>query len=76
MTKYRLSEEAHTFTYQIEGRKKSVLLRQIIAVADFNDVKAGTPGGWVDNESVVSQQGQLLDLRRKYDGVCGDGSYR
>lgn len=44
MTKYRLSEEAHTFTYQIEGRKKSVLLRQIIAVADFNDVKAGTPG--------------------------------
>ncbi|EJC1234183.1 hypothetical protein MX530_003370 [Salmonella enterica] len=57
MTKYRLSEEAHTFTYQIEGRKKSVLLRQIIAVADFNDVKAGTPGGWVDNESVVSQQG-------------------
>ncbi len=23
MTKYRLSEEAHTFTYQIEGRKKA-----------------------------------------------------
>ncbi|EAM5124188.1 hypothetical protein EI268_21760 [Salmonella enterica] len=57
MTKYRLSEEPRAFTYQIEGEKKSVLLRQLIAVMDFNDVKAGTVGGWVDADSVLSQQG-------------------
>lgn len=48
MTKYRLSEEPRAFTYQVDGEKKSVLLRQVIAVTDFNDVKAGTSGGWVD----------------------------
>lgn len=37
--------------------KKSVLLRQIIALIDFNDVKAGTLGGWIDDESVLSQSG-------------------
>lgn len=38
-------------------RRKSVLLRQVIAVTDFNDVKAGTSGGWVDADNVLSQQG-------------------
>ncbi|ECG8591533.1 hypothetical protein FNI11_22680 [Salmonella enterica subsp. salamae] len=58
MPKYRLSEEPRAFTYQADGEKKSVLLRQVIAVTDFNDVKTGTPGGWVDAESVLSQQGE------------------
>lgn len=57
MTKYRLSEEPRAFTYQVDGEKKSVLLRQVIAVTDFNDVKAGTSGGWVDAGNVLSQQG-------------------
>ncbi|EAV8588689.1 hypothetical protein HC712_004796 [Salmonella enterica] len=57
MTKYRLSEEPRAFTYQVDGEKKSVLLRQVIAITDFNDVKAGTSGGWVDADNVLSQQG-------------------
>lgn len=57
MTKYRLSDESRSFSYQDNGNKKSVLLRQIIALTDFNDVQAGTPGGWIDNESVLSQSG-------------------
>lgn len=57
MTKYRLSDEPRSFSYQDNGNKKSVSLRQIIALTDFNDVKAGTPGGWVDDESVLSQHG-------------------
>lgn len=39
MRKYRLSEEQRAFSYQVDGCKKSVLLRQIIALTDFNDVK-------------------------------------
>ncbi|MEC9493927.1 MULTISPECIES: YdcK family protein [Escherichia] len=57
MRKYRLSEEQRAFSYQEDSDKKSVLLRQIIAVADFNDVIAGTPGGWIDNETVLAQDG-------------------
>lgn len=57
MTKYRLSDEPRAFSYQDNGHKKSVLLRQIVALIDFNDVKAGTPGGWVDDEGVLAQSG-------------------
>jgi len=57
MDKYRLSDTARVFHYQAEGEKKSVSLRQIIALRDFNDVAAGTPGGWVDEENVLDQQG-------------------
>lgn len=57
MTKYRLSDELRSFSYQDNGNKKSVLLRQIIALIDFNDVTAGKPGGWIDDESVLSQRG-------------------
>ena len=45
MRKYRLSEEQRAFSYQEDGTKKSVLLRQIIAMSDFNDVIAGSAGG-------------------------------
>lgn len=57
MTKYRLSDEPRSFSYQDNGNKRSVLLRQIIALIDFNDVPAGTPGGWIDNEAVLAQCG-------------------
>ena len=50
MRKYRLSEEQRAFSYQEDGTKKSVLLRQIIAMSDFNDVIAGSAGGWIDRE--------------------------
>lgn len=51
MRKYRLSEEQRAFSYQDDGTKKSVLLRQIIAMSDFNDVIAETAGGWIDRET-------------------------
>ena len=57
MTKYRLSDEPRSFSYQDNGNKRSVLLRQIIALIDFNDVPAGTPGGWIDDEAVLAQCG-------------------
>ncbi|CAI8897750.1 YdcK family protein [Kosakonia quasisacchari] len=57
MNKYRLSDEQRTMRYQIGGEKRSVALRQIIALRDFNDVVAGSAGGWVDNENVLDQQG-------------------
>lgn len=57
MNKYRLSDSARSHSYQEEGEHKSVSLRQIIALRDFADVKAGTPGGWVDDESALSQEG-------------------
>ena len=57
MRKYRLSEEQRAFSYQEDGTKKSVLLRQIIAMRDFNDVIAGTAGGWIDRETVLAQEG-------------------
>lgn len=57
MTKYRLGDEPRSFSYQDNGNKKSVLLRKIIALTDFSDVLAGTPGGWIDDECVLSQSG-------------------
>ncbi len=54
MRKYRLSEEQRAFSYQEDGTKKNVLLRQIIAISDFNDVIAGTAGGWIDRETVLA----------------------
>lgn len=57
MPKYRLSDTQRAFSYQDNGNKKSVLLRQIIALTDFNDVKTGDVGGWVDDESVLAQTG-------------------
>ncbi|EFE2822455.1 hypothetical protein ACN02_003124 [Escherichia coli] len=57
MRKYRLSEEQRAFSYQEDGTNKNVLLRQIIAISDFNDVIAGTAGGWIDRETVLAQEG-------------------
>nr|WP_318381643.1 YdcK family protein [uncultured Enterobacter sp.] len=58
MNKYRLSDERRTFSYRDSGEKRSVTLRQIIALKDFSDVTAGTPGGWVDSEAVLAQDGE------------------
>ncbi|MGK9174981.1 hypothetical protein KXR87_17460 [Yokenella regensburgei] len=57
MKKYRLSDERRAFSYHLNGEKQSVTLQQIIAVADFGDVTAGTAGGWVEDENVLSQDG-------------------
>ncbi len=57
MRKYRLSEQTRQYCYQEEHGKQSVTLRQIVALIDFADVKAGSEGGWVDTESALSQQG-------------------
>jgi carbonic anhydrase/acetyltransferase-like protein (isoleucine patch superfamily) len=57
MKKYRLSDERRAFSYHLNGEKQIVSLRQIIALQDFNDVKTGTAGGWVDDENVLSQSG-------------------
>ncbi|HFZ8993402.1 TPA: YdcK family protein [Citrobacter freundii] len=57
MNKYSLSAAQRPFSYDDNGEKKSVLLRQIVALGDFNDVKAGTVGGWIDSESVLAQDG-------------------
>lgn len=53
MRKYRLSEEQRVFSYQEDGIKKNVLLRQIIVISDFNDVIVGIVGGWIDRETVL-----------------------
>ncbi|WP_312453619.1 YdcK family protein [Pseudescherichia sp.] len=57
MNKYRLSDASRSFSYQDNGEKRHVTLRQIVALVDFHDVKAGSPGGWVEDEQVLSQQG-------------------
>lgn len=57
MQKYRLCDSARPFHYQQNGEKCNLMLRQIVAVRDFADVTAGTPGGWVDEESTLAQDG-------------------
>ncbi|STW14210.1 transferase [Klebsiella pneumoniae subsp. rhinoscleromatis] len=57
MRKYRLSEQTRQYCYEEEHGKQSVTLRQIVALIDFADVKAGSEGGWVDEECALSQQG-------------------
>ena len=57
MKKYRLGDETRLWHWQNGENKHTTALRQIIATADFNDVSSGTKGGWVDDESVLSQEG-------------------
>ena len=75
MRKYRLSEEQRAFSYQEDGTKKNVLLRQIIAISDFNDVIAGTAGGWIDRNGVSTGR-KLLDLRPERYCVRRSGDFR
>lgn len=58
---------------------KSVLLRQIIAIADFNDVIAGTAGGWIDSETVLAQEGNCWIYDQNalaFDGTVVSGNTR
>ena len=57
MKKYRLSEESRTVQTGGPGAKESRVVRQIIALRDFADVTAGTPGGWLENERSLSHDG-------------------
>lgn len=57
MNKYCLSDECRTFSYLDRGEKRSVSLRQLVALRDFYDVAAGQRGGWVEDENVLSQRG-------------------
>jgi hypothetical protein len=57
MNKYRLSDKVRLFHYEEDGIKHSVNLRQIVALRDFADVPAGSEGGWLDDESALSQAG-------------------
>ena len=58
MRKYFLSDRIRQFHYQIDGTKHSVNLRQIVALRDFADVKTGDEGGWLDDESALSHEGE------------------
>lgn len=57
MSKYELGDEVRKYTWAENSEKQSVELRQIRALRDFADVKAGALGGWVEDESHLSQQG-------------------
>lgn len=57
MNKYELTGQPRKFSVSGAGEKAQVELRQIRALRDFADVKAGALGGWVDDESCLSQQG-------------------
>jgi carbonic anhydrase/acetyltransferase-like protein (isoleucine patch superfamily) len=57
MNKYRLSEKVRLYHFEEDGIKHSVNLRQIVALIDFADVKAGSEGGWLDEETALSHSG-------------------
>jgi len=57
MKKYRLSDETRLYHSHDGETKSTVTLRQIIALRDFHDVTAGTQGGWLDDESALSHDG-------------------
>lgn len=46
--------------YKFTGKTQTVFgveLKQIVAIADFNDVKSGDVGGWIESENNLSQSG-------------------
>ena len=57
MKKYRLSDETRLYHSHDGETKSTVTLRQIIATRDFHDVTAGDQGGWLDDESALSHDG-------------------
>ncbi len=56
MKKYRLSDESRLHHWQDGETKTAVKVRQIIAERDFSDVKSGSRGGWIDDESALSHE--------------------
>ena len=57
MKKYRLSDETRLWHGEYNGEKFGVTLRQLIALRDFSDVLSGARGGWVEDETALSQEG-------------------
>ncbi|WP_297122792.1 YdcK family protein [uncultured Enterobacter sp.] len=57
MKKYRLSDETRLWHEENGEEKRTVVLRQLIATADFNDVACGTKGGWVEDASALAEEG-------------------
>ena len=52
--KYELTTETKTIE---DGSGNDITLHRIQALRDFNDVKKGDLGGWVEDESNLSQEG-------------------
>lgn len=57
MEKYRLTDATRNVESQENGITHKFILRQIVASRDFGDVKAGAMGGWVEDESNLSHDG-------------------
>ena len=70
MKKYEFTGETKTFL----GRE----LRRIKALASFSDVAAGEIGGWIENESNLSQTGDawVYGNARAYDNALVFGNAR
>lgn len=79
MKKYRLSEATRSIQVGDPGARHSLTVRQIIALRAFADVAEGCPGGWVDEESVLSQEGDCWIYDENslvYAGAKVDGNAR
>lgn len=57
MNKYELTAASQRISVEIDGENQWVELHQIRALRDFNDVTAGSCGGWVADGACLSQQG-------------------
>lgn len=57
MQKFRLLEQKRPFTIMQGEVKCTLWLRQIEALVDFADVRAGQRGGWLEEEDLLSQAG-------------------
>jgi len=55
-----------------------VVLHRIQATKDFNFIKAGDFGGWVEKEANLSQEGYcwIFDNAKVYDNACVFGNTR
>ncbi len=58
MHKFRLRPEPRPFQVEDGDTRRTLWLRQIEALHDFADVKAGSVGGWLEQESQLSQHGR------------------
>ena len=57
MKKYRLSDETRIWHSQNDEPRSPIILWQLIATMDFNDVASGNKGGWVEDESALAHEG-------------------
>lgn len=57
MQKFQLRAHPRPFHVMEGETQRTVWLRQIEALTHFADITAGTPGGWLEEESQLSQHG-------------------